>query len=196
MKRNGKVPLHLRCVFLRLNWPRQKSCLCARSSSIRTGLCATGISVNTPQTQARRGFRRHREKSKKATETDETFQERSCNALEQNRTDTEQIKNIPLPPQAGSGFDARRSSCLLGLTWWIGKAGLQTARLGRSRSQRRAHAASSSNWLTTVADGHQPADVIANSIAGATKGYSAARTNSSKLAIQGAVNGGLECRTW
>ena len=29
-----KVPLHLRCVFLRLNWPRQKSCLCARSSSI------------------------------------------------------------------------------------------------------------------------------------------------------------------
>ena len=94
--------------------------------------------------------RRHREKSKKATETDETFQERSCNALEQNRTDTEQIKNTPYPRKRGAGSMPRRSSCLLGLTWWIGKAGLQTARLGRSRSQRRAHAASSSNWLTTV----------------------------------------------
>lgn len=37
--------------------------------------------------------RRHREKAKQANETHETFQERSGNALEQNRTDTEQITN-------------------------------------------------------------------------------------------------------
>lgn len=43
--------------------------------------------------------RKHREKSKKAGETDETFQERSSNALEQNRTDTEQIKEIPPTPR-------------------------------------------------------------------------------------------------
>lgn len=43
--------------------------------------------------------RRHREKSKQAGETRETFQERSGNALEQNRTDTEQIKEIPPNPR-------------------------------------------------------------------------------------------------
>lgn len=43
--------------------------------------------------------RRHREKSKQASETHETFQERSGNALEQNRTDTEQIKDNPPPPR-------------------------------------------------------------------------------------------------
>lgn len=43
--------------------------------------------------------RRHREKSKQAGETHETFQERSGNALEQNRTDTEQIKETPPNPR-------------------------------------------------------------------------------------------------
>jgi len=45
--------------------------------------------------------RRYREKKKQARETDETFQERSGNALEQiqNRTDTEQSKDIPPTPR-------------------------------------------------------------------------------------------------
>ncbi|MBC9904780.1 hypothetical protein [Achromobacter xylosoxidans] len=43
--------------------------------------------------------RRHREKSKQAGETHETFQERSSNGLEQNRTDTEQIKEHPPTPR-------------------------------------------------------------------------------------------------
>ncbi|QDJ44990.1 hypothetical protein [Bordetella hinzii] len=43
--------------------------------------------------------RRHREKSKQASETHETFQKRSGNGLEQNRTDTEQIKDNPPTPR-------------------------------------------------------------------------------------------------
>lgn len=55
--------------------------------------------------------RRHREKSKQASETHETFQERSSNALEQNRTDTEQSKdNPPTPRKRG------RSNSAPGLT--------------------------------------------------------------------------------
>jgi hypothetical protein len=44
--------------------------------------------------------RRHREKSKQTNETHETFQERSSNALEQNRTDTEQIEKKKTTPAA------------------------------------------------------------------------------------------------
>lgn len=51
--------------------------------------------------------RRHREKQKQESEKGETFQERSCNALEQNRTDTEQKKETPpTPRKRGAGFDA------------------------------------------------------------------------------------------
>lgn len=42
--------------------------------------------------------RRHREKSKQASETHETLQKRSSNALEQNRTDTEQIEQKKTTP--------------------------------------------------------------------------------------------------
>ncbi|AZW14227.1 hypothetical protein CS344_20145 [Bordetella bronchiseptica] len=115
--------------------------------------------------------RRHREKSKKATETDETFQERSSNALEQNRTDTEQIKETPpTPRKRGSGFDASS----IELPAWLDLVDWQSWVADRKARKKPITEEGARRQLKQLADyradGHQPADVIANSIAGGYQG--------------------------
>ena len=128
--------------------------------------------VNTPQTPSTARVCRHREKSRRRLETDETFQERSCNALEQNRTDTEQIKEHPSPRKRGA-VRCLGDRVAFGLTWWIGKAGLQTAKARKKPITEEGARRQLKQLADYRADGHQPADVIANSIAGGLpKGYS------------------------